>query len=176
MTGRMGYRLGKAASLALLLAILAPPALAVAETVDLAAVLVRDGGSAPRPLADLVSDKPVILHFWATWCVPCRDELPKLDAFAAELATKGDGDRLLVISVDTRPHDGVAGFLKEIGATHLRAWQVASGNAGTAFRIFGYPATLVLQPDGSVARRLAGPIDWDDAEVRAEMTKFLERR
>lgn len=144
-----------------------------AETVDAAAITVRAGVAEPQKLSDLVAGRPTILHFWATWCAPCREELPKLDGFAAEIAARGLADRLLAISVDTKPHDRVAAFLHAVGVAHLPGWQVASGNAGSAFRLFGYPATLLIAPDGTVAERFAGPVDWDDPAEQERFKTFL---
>ncbi|NDW03624.1 TlpA family protein disulfide reductase [Jiella pacifica] len=144
-----------------------------AGTVSAESVTVSDARGEQKTVADLISGQPTILHFWATWCAPCREELPRLDAFASGLESGGLGGRLVVISVDTKPHQRITAFLDEVGATHLTDWQIAEGNAGSAFRLFGYPATLLMRPDGTLAERLSGPVDWDDPDIRNRFTTFL---
>lgn len=146
---------------------------AQAETVGAAAVTVDDGSGRSDTLASLMHGRPTILHVWATWCVPCRDELPAVDRFAAGLAA-GVRDRLIAVSVDTRPHADIAAFLAELDAANLHPWQVTDGNAGTAFRLFGYPATLLVAADGTVAERFAGPVDWDDPAVAMRFEAFVK--
>lgn len=146
---------------------------AQAETVRAAAVTVDDGSGRSHTLASLMHGRPTILHVWATWCVPCRDELPAVDRFAAGLAA-GVSDRLIAVSVDTRPHADITAFLAELDAAHLHPWQVTDGNAGTALRLFGYPATLLVAADGTVAERFAGPVDWDDPAVAMRFEAFVK--
>ncbi|ORE89871.1 TlpA disulfide reductase family protein [Aurantimonas sp. 22II-16-19i] len=146
---------------------------AQAETVRAAMVTVGDGSGRSHTLAALMHGQPTILHVWATWCVPCRDELPAVDRFAAGLGA-GIRDRLIAVSVDTRPHADIAAFLAELDASHLRPWQVTDGNAGTAFRLFGYPATLLVAADGTVVERFAGPVDWDDPAVAMRFEAFVK--
>ncbi|MBZ8134570.1 TlpA disulfide reductase family protein [Afifella sp. IM 167] len=141
---------------------------------DTSSLLVAAGEGEPLSLAETMPEGPVILHFWATWCAPCRTELPAVERFSQELARMGGEERLLVISVDRADHDRVAAFLREgLGITHLTAWQVRGGNPGSAFRILGYPATIVLAGDGHVAKRIAGPADWDGGAFRKEILALL---
>lgn len=131
--------------------------------------LVVTDGSSKRPLSDVVEtvEQPII-HLWATWCAPCREELPVLaDALddVPELR-----ETLFVVSVDTRPFQDVRAFLAEtLNLPALRTLQVVEGNAGAAFDVRGYPSTMVLDGDGTVIRRITGPVDWADGSVRADL-------
>ncbi|MEF2073963.1 TlpA family protein disulfide reductase [Consotaella aegiceratis] len=121
----------------------------------------------------LLPDAPIILHLWATWCMPCRVELPALDRFSATLDEAGAKDRLIVVSVDAPPYDKVAMFLDDVGVERLTSWQVTAGNPGSTFRIFGYPTTILLGPDRSIEERWAGPVDWDAPSVRQHLLRKL---
>ncbi len=152
----------------------APPALA-AEKVDLSGLTVTRGDGTRTPMAEMLPDGPAILHFWATWCGPCRKELPDVADFAAFLGERDEGSRLFAVSVDRADHARVAAFMHdELGLERLTTWQVAEGAPGTDFRLFGYPATIVLRPDGTILKRIAGPARWDDPAFRQEMLRDLD--
>ena len=170
-------RLARIAMLFATLAIGAAPASATfrpgaPEPVDLAAVIVSDTNG-DTPLAEVLAGKPTILHVWATWCAPCRTELPAVARFQAALAAEGLGDRLVLLSVDRSSHDRVAAFLADDLGLDLHTWFDTSRRAGPSFRLFGYPATVVLDGDGAIVWRHTGPLDWDDASLRDALTRYL---
>ena len=137
-------------------------------------IFLARGDGEPAPLDELAPEGPVILHFWATWCAPCRTELPALDRFVGELARRDAEAKLLAISVDTAPFARVEAFLVEdLGLERLGTWLVAKGNPGSAFGLFGYPATLLVDGDGTIRKRIAGPVDWDAPALRAELFRHL---
>lgn len=123
---------------------------------DLRSVVVEDGAGARTALAELV-DGPTILHFWATWCGPCREELPELERFARGI----DAGRLVLVSVDTVDFSVVEGFLAELGVG-LASYRQVEGNVGSAFAILGYPSTVVVDGSGEVLFRRQGAIAWED--------------
>ena len=142
--------------------------------VDLAGIELRDGEGKSSALTDILPDGPAILHFWATWCAPCRAELPELAAFARDLEIAGLNDRLLVISVDRGDHARIRRFLRdEIGVQVIEALQDISGRSGSAFRLFGFPSTVMLDWDRGMVSRVAGPLDWSDPDIRAGLRKHL---
>lgn len=147
---------------------LAFPAAAQPADADLHAVTLRDAKGGQGTLADLVAG-PTILHFWATWCAPCREELPELDAFAHELAV---GERLGLISVDTAPYERIELLLADLDIG-LESHQQIEGNVGSVFGILGYPSTVVVDETGAVLFFRQGALAWDDERVRAEMLDLL---
>jgi len=130
-------------------------------------VQLQGADGAPQSLSSLLAGRSAIVHFWATWCAPCRTELPKLAAFCAELDRLGLADRLILVSVDTRPRVQVVSFLTdELGLDDFDVYQGDSRITGALFRLRGYPATVFLGADGQETGRHAGPLDWSDPAVR----------
>jgi thiol-disulfide isomerase/thioredoxin len=114
----------------------------------------------------------VLLNFWATWCEPCRDEMPSL----ASLAAREQGSGLRVVAVDYRePEDAVRRFLE---ATPV-ATPVAldrDGAAAKAFGVHAFPSTVAIGRDGQVRFVVMGQCDWADARSRAWLDELLARR
>jgi thiol-disulfide isomerase/thioredoxin len=144
------------------------------ETVELAKVTLTRGEGRTMLFSDVAPAGPVIVHFWATWCAPCRDELPAVDRFAKALAEKDIADYLVVISVDRSGYSRVAAFVEELEVDTLHSWQDASRVSGPTFRLFGFPATILLDADHRVVGRHPGPLDWDNPDTRAELLHHLE--
>jgi thiol-disulfide isomerase/thioredoxin len=123
-------------------------------------------------LAALLGGRPAVLHFWATWCGPCREELPALAAYAADLAASGGGP-LVVVAVEPSPPEKIAAFLAGIGISGFATLRDPSGRSGAAFGLFGMPSTVLVDRDGRVVARRAGPLDWHDPAVRVELAAHL---
>jgi len=104
----------------------------------------------------------VLLNIWATWCVPCRDEMPTLDALQARLG--GDDFHVLPLSIDRAGFDPVRRFYDEIGIRHLGLYLAEDIRAMMAFAVIGLPTTILINRQGFELGRLAGPSAWDSAE------------
>lgn len=111
--------------------------------------------------------RTVLLNLWATWCVPCRKEMPALDALQARL---GSNDfEVVAVNIDTRDLDKPKTFYKD---TDLRNLAFFSDNKAKVFqdlksigRALGMPTTVLIDPEGCEIGSLAGPAEWggDDA-------------
>jgi thiol-disulfide isomerase/thioredoxin len=119
-----------------------------------------------RSLADW-RGRLVLLNLWATWCVPCRKEMPALDGLEAKL---GGGDfQVVAVNIDTRDPSKPRAFLRETGITHLAFFADQSAKVFQDLKLagwaFGMPTTLIVDPGGCTLAFLAGPADWssDDA-------------
>jgi thiol-disulfide isomerase/thioredoxin len=121
----------------------------------------RDAGGGERRLAQW-QGRTVLLNLWATWCVPCRKEMPALDALQAKLG--GPPFEVVPINIDTRNPDKPRNWLKEVAVTHLGYY------ADTSARVFqdlklvgraiGMPTTLLVDPAGCEIGTLSGPAEW----------------
>lgn len=110
----------------------------------------------------------VLLNVWATWCVPCRKEMPTLDNLQAALG--GERFEVLALSIDRAGVGAVRRFYDEIGISNLRLVIDANGRAGFDLGVVGLPATVLIDPDGRELGRLVGPAEWD----APEMLNFLQ--
>ncbi|MCD7060182.1 TlpA family protein disulfide reductase [Pelagibacterium xiamenense] len=146
------------------------PGLAIAQDrADLGALTVIDAAGRQTSLAERIPDAPAIVHFWATWCIPCREELPQIDAFHQVLEREGLSNRFVVVSVDKLAFYQVAAFLEDDLGIGLETILVTNGNPGATLGLFGYPYTLTLNADGRIAERFPGPLQWADSGVSAQL-------
>ena len=103
--------------------------------------------------------KIVLLNVWATWCGPCREEMPTLDRLQEKLG--GDQFDVLALSIDRGGVGIVRDFYDEIGLQHLQIWIDPTTKASRAMKVFGLPTTLLIGPDGKELGRKIGPAEWD---------------
>jgi cytochrome c biogenesis protein CcmG/thiol:disulfide interchange protein DsbE len=110
-------------------------------------------------LADL-RGKTVILNFWATWCEPCREELPLLDGFARTYA-----ETLAVIAVETgEPVDAVRTFTDSLGLKWIRVLMDPAGQTGGLYLVRGLPTTFFIDSAGIIRRIRIGTLSAADLE------------
>jgi thiol-disulfide isomerase/thioredoxin len=116
---------------------------------------------------DRFRGRTVLLNLWATWCVPCRKEMPALDALEVKLG--GPGFQVVAINIDTRDPNKPKAFLKEVGVQHLAYYADPEAKVFQDLkaigRAFGMPTTLLVDPKGCEIGTIAGPAEWasDDA-------------
>jgi thiol-disulfide isomerase/thioredoxin len=121
----------------------------------------RDGNGAERRLSDW-RGRTVLLNLWATWCVPCRKEMPALDELQAKLG--GKTFEVVTVNIDTRDPDKPRAWLKEVGISHLAYY---ADNTAKVFqdlkqvgKAYGMPTTLLIDPAGCEIGTMAGPAEW----------------
>ena len=117
--------------------------------------------------------KVVLLNIWATWCPPCRKEMPSLDRLQAEVG--GNDFEVIALSIDKGENsaDAVRSFYASLGLTHLRVYRDPEGQAGFDLGAVGVPATLLLDRDGREIGRMSGPAAWDSAESVAMIRRHM---
>lgn len=137
----------------------------------------KDAAGKAMTIADF-KGKALLVNFWASWCVPCREEMPALDA----LATKYNSDAFMVLPINLDIGDGGAAkaqdFLDENQFANLPLY---ADNSFAAFDrlkqeavAIGLPATLVLDKNGCELAVLQGPAHWDTPDGHAVIEKLLE--
>jgi thiol-disulfide isomerase/thioredoxin len=139
-------------------------------------LIFRDGEGRERTLAEW-RGRTVLLNLWATWCAPCRKEMPALDQLQAKLG--GPDFEVVAVNIDTRALDKPKAWLSEVGVNRLAYYADPSArifqDLKSIGRAFGMPTTLLLDPNGCEIGHLAGPAEWasDDAVklVRAALAK-----
>jgi len=121
-----------------------------------------DAASQSKTLADY-SGKVVLLNVWATWCAPCRKEMPTLDRLQAKLG--GPDFEVVALSMDRKGPDVVKKFYAENGITHLALNIDSSAKAMFALDAVGLPMTLLIDREGREIGRLIGPAEWDAPDM-----------
>ena len=116
----------------------------------------------------------VLLNIWATWCAPCREEMPMLDALQARLG--GPDFHVLPLSIDRAGLEPVRRFYDEIGIRHLDMYLAEDIRAMLAFAVVGLPTTILIDRAGRERGRLAGPAEWDSPEAVAQVQFLINER
>jgi thiol-disulfide isomerase/thioredoxin len=106
--------------------------------------------------------KPIVLNFWATWCVPCRTEMPSLDALQAGM---GDAVAVVPVSVDVTM-DAVDQFYDQFQLAHLGKYLDHVGALADAFGITSYPTSYLIDSRGVIAGAYARAFDWNSTVAR----------
>ena len=122
----------------------------------------EDGQGARRTLAGF-KDRVVLLNVWATWCVPCREEMPGLDRLQQKLG--GPGFEVLALSIDAGGAAAVKQFYAEIGIRSLATYVDPASRAMGALGLIGIPTTLLIDRQGREIGRRTGPAQWDGVEA-----------
>lgn len=131
-----------------------------------------EGDGTPTTLADF-RGKVVLLNIWATWCVPCRKEMPALDRLQQELG--GPEFMVLPLSIDQSGVDVVKTFYQETALKHLGLYIDKSGQAGANLAVIGIPTTLLIDPQGRELARRVGEAEWDNPEMVSFLRSVIEK-
>ena len=124
-----------------------------------------DAAGAPRALSEF-RGRVVLLNLWATWCVPCREEMPALDRLQAALG--GPGFEVVALAIDQGGIAAVTRFYTELKLGALRIYLDQNGDALNKLGGLGIPLTILVDRDGRELWRVVGPREWDAPEaVRA---------
>jgi thiol-disulfide isomerase/thioredoxin len=137
-------------------------ALAVAsEPKRLPELSFRDNGGRERALGEW-RGRTVLFNLWATWCVPCRKEMPALDALQGRLG--GPGFEVVAVNIDTRDPEKPKKWLQEVGTRHLAYYADPAAKTfqdlKAVGKAFGMPTTLLIDAQGCELGVLAGPAEW----------------
>ena len=124
----------------------------------------QDGSGKPVKLSDW-KGRVVLVNLWATWCAPCRKEMPDLAELQKELGS--DQFEVVAISVDRKGAEASAAFLKETGADNLKLYVEPTTAIVSDLQAAGLPATLLIDREGREIGRLLGPADWASPEAIA---------
>ena len=129
----------------------------------------------PTRLSQVGGDGLKLVNIWATWCVPCRKEMPALEQLQAALGTKGDagqpGFEVITVNIDTRDPAKPKAFFEEIGLKQLALYTDPKAQAFQDLRVvgrgFGLPTTMLIDAKGCELGHIAGPAEWASPDALA---------
>lgn len=129
-----------------------------------------DGEGRPRMLTEW-RGRVVLLNLWATWCAPCRIEMPTLDRLQGLL---GSGNfEVVALSVDTDGLSRVRPFLERMGVANLEPYVDPSEQAMVALATSSLPTTVLVDPDTREIARLVGATEWDAPDMVAFLSRVI---
>ncbi|MEZ5913373.1 MAG: TlpA disulfide reductase family protein [Paracoccaceae bacterium] len=117
--------------------------------------------------------KVVLLNFWATWCAPCRKEMPALDALQSELG--GDEFAVLTVAVGRNPVPAITKFFDEAGVKTLPMLRDPRTEFARSMGVLGLPVSVILDREGREVARLSGDADWAGESARAVIWALMAR-
>lgn len=129
----------------------------------------KDLSGNPVQLSSL-KGKVVLVNFWATWCPPCREEIPSM--VKLNQAMQGKNFRMLAISIDEGGKGAVEEFFKRNGAT-LPALLDTDGQVARRYGTTGVPETFVVDTKGVIAKKVVGGLDWSHPEVIQALQQLM---
>lgn len=141
---------------------------------------------APEPVADITfvdaagaektlkefRGKTILLNLWATWCAPCREEMPSLDRLQKDLGS--DKFEVVALAVDRTGADAARKFLDSIGVTALKLYADPTTRSGSALKAIGMPTTILIDAEGRELGRLPGPAHWDSEDAKRLVSEALK--
>ncbi|MDG4649018.1 TlpA disulfide reductase family protein [Roseibacterium sp. SDUM158017] len=139
----------------------------------------------PRPASDLpflrvdgdegsLADyrgRMVLLNFWATWCAPCREEMPSLQNLQARLG--GEDFSVVTLATGFNQPQAIQRFFEETGVSDLQQYRDINQQIAREMGVFGLPITVILDPEGREIARLRGDAHWDSPEAVAVIEALL---
>jgi thiol-disulfide isomerase/thioredoxin len=126
----------------------------------------KDALGAEKSLSDW-RGRTVLLNLWATWCVPCRKEMPALDALQGKLG--GPDFEVVAVNIDTRDPEKPKAWLKDVGVDKLAYYSDSNAKVFQDLKAigkaFGMPTTLIVDGNGCELATLAGPAEWGSGDA-----------
>ena len=138
---------------------------------DLSAVAFDDAGGHKTSVGSFAG-RTLLLNLWATWCVPCRVEMPSLDRLESQLGSKRFG--VVPVDVDQLRLEKARSFFKDTGVTSLPFYSDNSADILRALASAGLPTTVLIGTDGCEIATMAGPAQWDSPDAKALIERAVK--
>ncbi len=137
-------------------------------------IVLRDMDGKPVAVDSLLAEGPVVLNFWATWCKPCRVEMPKLQEVHEDLM--GWTVHFAAVSLDTRRNKNKVEKYIEKNEVTLPVYRDPEGSLAKKLKIMAIPTTILLDQDGGVAFRTRGYRPGDEILLKKEIQALIAKR
>jgi len=132
----------------------------------------KDLSGRPVQLSSL-KGKVVVLNFWATWCPPCREEIPSM--VRLNQAMQGKPFQMLAVSIDEGGRDAVGAFFRKSGVV-LPALLDSDSKVARRYGTTGVPETFVIDAKGVILKKVIGAMDWSSPQVLAALEQEMGKR
>lgn len=139
-------------------------------TIAVPDIEIKDEQGNSLTLQDL-SGQNLLVNFWATWCIPCREEMPELDALQA--ARGNDDFKVVIISVDRGGVEASRKFLNDIGIKNLDLYYDEKGVLARKMKSIGYPSTVLVTKDSEQFGILTGPAHWNSGSAHSLIDRLI---
>ena len=116
----------------------------------------------------------LIINFWATWCAPCKKEMPSLNSLAQNM--KYEDIQIITIASGRNSKEAIDGFFDDNNLVNLKKYRDPRGRIAVKYGVTALPTTVVINPTGLEIGRIIGDIDWDTADVRSFFKKLLKTK
>ncbi|MDF1620874.1 TlpA family protein disulfide reductase [Pseudothioclava nitratireducens] len=113
----------------------------------------------------------VLVNFWATWCAPCRAEMPSLDRLQAQLG--GNGFEVVTVATGRNPPPKIDRFFEEAGVARLPKFRDPKQQLARAMGVVGLPVTVLIDKNGQEVARLIGEAEWDSPDAKALIAALI---
>lgn len=122
--------------------------------------------------------KSLVFNLWATWCAPCRAEMPALSNL--QTAFSGEDFEVVAVNIDTKGAERPLAFLDEINVSNLPLYADRTTSVFTNLKekglAFGMPTTLIVDKNGCLVAHLSGPAHWDSEDAKAFVTALIRKK
>ena len=111
----------------------------------------------------------VVVNFWATWCAPCREEMPSLERLQAAMPDLA----VVVVATGPNPLPAINKFVAEVGLDKVTVWRDPEAALARGMGVLGLPVTVIVNPEGEEVARLIGGAEWDTVGAQAVFTALM---
>ena len=118
------------------------------------------------------NDDILVINFWATWCAPCKKEMPSLNNLAENM--KYDGVRIVTVASGRNSKEAIESFFSDNNLTNLNKFRDPKGKIAMSYGVTALPTTVVIDPSGKEIGRIIGDIDWNTENIRVFFRNLLK--
>lgn len=133
----------------------------------------EDENGKPKTLGDF-KGRYALVNFWATWCAPCRKEMPSLSALQRDLG--GDNFVVITIAAGRNEPSAIKKFMADNGIDNLPLYRDPKLQLSRDMGVLGLPVTVILAPDGQEIGRLQGDADWNSDSAKAVLSALITQK